>query len=255
MNERKETIMVETAPELPPTSYSRVHAEIYDAIHTSRGRDWAYEADEIARTVRTITPDADSLLDVACGTGAHMERLSQHFSEVEGLEISPGMRRLAQERIPGMRVHSGDMRSFDLGRRYSAVICMCYSLGYMASLHELESAAVSIGRHLVPGGVAILEPWWFPERFLDGYVTGATVEETGRVISRTSHSVRDGEHSRMTVRYTVADGAGISEFTEYEVHSLFPRQVYADAFAKAGVHLSYREGGPNGRGLFVGTLD
>lgn len=247
--------MMGTTSELPSTAYSRVHADIYDAIHSARGRDWGAEADEIARMVRSLAPGADSLLDVACGTGAHMERLSKHFTEVEGLEISPGMRRLAHGRVPGLRVHPGDMRNFDLGRRYGAVICMCYSLGYMASVEELESAAASIGRALMPGGAAVIEPWWFPERFLDGYVTGATVEEAGRVISRVSHSVREGGRIRMTVRYTVADANGISDFTENEVYSLFPRRAYEDAFAKAGIRLSYTEGGPNGRGLFTGTRD
>lgn len=90
--------------ELPPTAYSADHAYIYDAIHAARGRDWSGEAEGLARIVRSLNPDADSLLDVACGTGRHMEQLAKHFDRVEGLEISDGMRRMA-------------------------VICMCFSLG------------------------------------------------------------------------------------------------------------------------------
>lgn len=155
------------------TAYSDEHADIYDAIHAARGRDWAGEADDIADLVRSLAPRADTLLDVACGTGAHMERLTEHFSEVEGLEISPGMRQLAAGRVPRLRVHEGDMRDFDLGRRYDAVICMCFSLGYMASMGELRAAAASMVRALAPGGAVIAEPWWFPERFIDGFVTGS----------------------------------------------------------------------------------
>lgn len=237
------------------TSYSEDHAEIYDAIHSARGRDWAGEADEIAGIVRSLAPEADSLLDVACGTGAHMAHLSTHFSEVEGVEISSGMRRLARERVPDLTVHEGDMRGFDLGRGYDAVICMCFSLGYMASTEELQAAAGSMVGALNPGGAVVLEPWWFPERFIDGFVAGAVAEGEGRVISRLSHSERlDAERICMTVRYTVAESSGIREFTEHEYFSLFSRADYESAFAEAGLELRYTEGGPNGRGLFTGAL-
>ncbi|MGW7022505.1 class I SAM-dependent DNA methyltransferase [Streptomyces decoyicus] len=232
--------------------YSQEHADIYDAIHASRGRDWASEADGMAALVKEGLPSADSLLDVACGTGEHLRYFARHFTSVAGLELSEGMREIAAAKLPGIPIHRGDMRNFDLGRTFDAVTCMCFSLGYMHSVGDLHDAIASLARHTVAGGVIVAEPWWFPESFLDGFVSGAVTHEEDRVISRVSHSVRDGRASRMTVRYTVADPVGIREFTETEVHSLFTQDEYVTAFASAEVEARYIADGPNGRGLFVG---
>ncbi|WP_371578378.1 class I SAM-dependent methyltransferase [Streptomyces sp. NBC_01314] len=234
-------------------AYSTEHAEIYDRIHASRGRDWAAEADTLADLALRLRPGSLSLLDIACGTGEHLRRFAERFTTVAGVELSRGMCEIARRKQPGVPVHHGDMRAFDLGRRFDVVTCMCFSLAYMASTDELNQAVANMARHLDPGGVAIAEPWWFPERFLDGFVSGAVAQDERGVISRVSHSVRDGRRSRMTVRYTVAEVAGIKDFTETEVHSLFTRDEYETAFLLAGLKAEFREGGPNGRGLFVAT--
>jgi SAM-dependent methyltransferase len=238
----------------PVTAYSDEHADVYDLIHTARSRDWAAEAEAIAALVADRHPDAASLLDVACGTGKHLESFGSRFRHVEGVELSDGMLRIARNRLSDVTVHHGDMRTFDLGRTYSAVTCLCFSVAYMATADELNRALRRMARHLEPGGVLVLEPWWFPEKFLEGFVAGAVAEEEGRVVSRLSHSVREGDRTRMTVRYTVADSArGISEFTSYEMLSLFAAAEYEAAFRGAGLTVEYLEGGPNGRGLFVGV--
>ncbi|WP_306318238.1 MULTISPECIES: trans-aconitate 2-methyltransferase [unclassified Streptomyces] len=244
--------MATAPPKDAGTAYSAEHAAIYDLIHAARGRNWAAEADDLAALVRERNPGARSLLDVACGTGAHLAALAPHFEETAGLELSSAMREIARRSAPDTVIHPGDMRDFDLGRTYDAVLCMCFSLGYMTSQAELDAAAGALVRHLAPGGVVVAEPWWFPEKFLDGFVSAALAEEPGRAVSRLSHSVRDGGLSRMTVRYTVADGDGIHEFTEYETYSLFPHDAYTTAFRRAGAAVEFLEGGPNGRGLFVG---
>lgn len=242
-----------SADETAGTAYSARHAEIYDHIHAARGRDWDAEADAVARLVFERRPGARSVLDVACGTGAHLRRLREHFPVAEGLELSDTMRKIASARLPGSTVHRGDMRDFDLGTGYDAVLCMCFSLGYMASTEELTAAARSLARNLVPGGVVVAEPWWFPEQFLDGFVTGSVAESEDLVVSRVSRSVRDGRRSLMTVHYTVADRTGLRSFTEQETYSLFTHEEYTAAFAAAGLDTTYLPGPPNGRGLHVGV--
>lgn len=138
-------------------------AEVYEIIYRSRGKDWAAEATGVAREIRSRKPDAASLLDVACGTGAHLKTFGEVFQHTEGLEIAEPMRDLAARRLPEVKVHAGDMRAFDLGRTFDTVVCLFCAIGYLSEVEDMRSAVAAMARHLVPGGVLVIEPWWFPE--------------------------------------------------------------------------------------------
>ncbi|WP_329015411.1 class I SAM-dependent DNA methyltransferase [Streptomyces sp. NBC_00690] len=236
--------------------YGAEASEIYELLHQGRGKDYQSEAQEIARQVRARMPGAVSLLDVACGTGAHLEHFRPVFDRVEGLELSAPMAESARRRLPGVTVHTGDMRDFSLDASFSAITCMFGSIGYLADPGELESALRRFARHLRPGGVVAIDPWWFPETFLDGHVATGTTTEDGRTLARVSHSVRVGDASRIEVHYLVADAAsGVRHFSETHLISLFSRRQYEAAFTAAGLSVEYLDGLHNGRGLFVGVLE
>lgn len=80
---------------------------------------------------------------------------------------------------------------------------------------ELDRTVSRFAAHLNPGGVIVIEPWWFSETFIDGYVTGDVVHDGDRVIGRVSHSTREAGASRMRARFLVADPEkGIRHLTE-----------------------------------------
>ncbi|MFI6517031.1 class I SAM-dependent methyltransferase [Spirillospora sp. NPDC050679] len=235
--------------------YGAEVAEIFELVNRERGRDYRAEAAEVARQVRAELPRAASLLDVACGAGSHLRFLAESFDRVEGLEISEPMLERARALLPGVPLHQGDMRDFDLGRRFDAVVSMTGSVGYMSDPGELEGLLRRFARHLAPGGVAVVDPWWFRERFLDGHVSADVVEAGGRTIARVSHSALEGAASRVEVRYVVADpGSGVRSFAESHLISLFTRRQYETAFDRAGFRTRYVEGVQSGRGLFVGVV-
>ena len=104
-------------------------------------------------------PQARSLLDVACGTGKHLEHLGDEF-DCEGLDLNPEFVKLAQQRT-GVRVHSASMDAFDIEERFDAVVCLFSSIGYTS---DLPGAIGSMARHLNPDGVLIIEPWLRPDQ-------------------------------------------------------------------------------------------
>ncbi|GAA2719549.1 MULTISPECIES: class I SAM-dependent methyltransferase [Streptomyces] len=232
--------------------YSSDLAEVYEMVYRSRGKDWAAEAEQIAALARRLAPAADSLLDVACGTGAHLGPFARIFSTAEGLEIAAPMRELAARRWPELTVHEGDMRKFDLGRRYDVVTCMFCAIGYLGSVPDMRSAVAAMARHLNPSGVLVVEPWWFPEQFTEGHVAGDLAREGDRTVARISHSTLQGRATRMEVQFLVGEPGGIRRFTEIDVLTLFTREEYEQAFTDAGCSVEYRPGPPTGRGLFVG---
>ncbi|WP_017595628.1 class I SAM-dependent DNA methyltransferase [Nocardiopsis potens] len=232
--------------------YGAEFTEISDLVYRGRGKDYRAEAEYIGGLVRGRMPGAASLLDVGCGTGAHLEAFEESFGDVAGLDASKDM--IEAARAKGLRaaLHQGDMCDFDLGRSFDAVTCLFGSIGHPESFDRLADALRCFARHLAPGGVAAVDPWWFPETFLDGYVSADVVTEGERTVARVSHSVRDGGGSRMEVHYTVADrGSGVRHFSETYTARLFTRAQYEAAFAGAGLDAEYIEGVQQGRGLFL----
>ncbi|MGH3804903.1 MAG: class I SAM-dependent methyltransferase, partial [Pseudonocardiaceae bacterium] len=145
-------------------------AEVYEIFYRSRGKDWAAEAKDITRLIRDRRPGASTLLDVACGTGAHLATFRTQFAHTEGLEVAESMRALAHERLAGLTVHPGNMRDFALDRTFDAVVCLFCAIGYLDTVAQMRAAVRSMAAHLLPGGVLVIEPWWFPENHIEGYV-------------------------------------------------------------------------------------
>ncbi|MFJ2173620.1 class I SAM-dependent methyltransferase [Streptomyces sp. NPDC087851] len=230
-------------------------APLYEAIYLGRGKDYATEAATVVGLVKERNPGASDLLDVGCGPGTHLHHFARAFDRVEGADLAEPMIRHARQRLPEVPFHRADMRDFDLGRRFDAVTCLFSAVGNIRGVDELRATLRCLRRHLRPGGVLVVEPWWFPDTFVDGHVGGDVVEFEGTRLSRVSYTVGEGDISRMTVHYVVArTGEGIWHFTDEHAMALFPRETYLTAFQEAGLDAELLDLGNGGPGAFVGTL-
>jgi SAM-dependent methyltransferase len=229
-------------------------AALYDAIYRGIGKDYAAESAEIVELIRARRPDASTLLDVACGTGGHLEHLRMVFT-VEGLEASPHMAAIARAKLgTAVAVHEDDMRRFDLGRRFDAVTCLFSSIGYLRTPDELTQALTTMARHLVPGGVLVVDPWFFPDAWRDGHVTALAAADEGVAIARVSTSHRLGRISLLDYHYTVATSEGVDRFTERHELALFTQADYEAALREADlVDVAFDPIPVQGRGRFVAT--
>ncbi len=226
-------------------------ARIYDAIYASI-RDYPKEAAELDRLIQERRPGARTLLDVACGTGAHLEHLPGY--ELEGLDLDPEMLAVARERLPAVTFHQGDMADFDLGKRFDAVVCMFSSIGYVKTEERLRTAAAAFGRHLEPGGVLVVEPWLAPDVWQNRHIGSVFVEEPELRIARMNVAERERDVSIVEFQYLVGTPDGIERFSERHELGLFTVEQYLDAFRLAGLEVEHDSEGPMGRGLYVGTL-
>lgn len=232
--------------------YGPDSAAIYDAQHELRGKDYRGEAHVVLDLIRARRPEAASLLDVACGTGGHLRHFAESL-ECEGVELSMPMLERARTALPSLRLHEGDMRTLDLGRRFDAITCLFASIGYVETAEQVTQTLRCFADHLEPGGVVVVEPWWTSDRFLDGYVSGDVVRQGDRLLSRLTHTVREGTHSVMRVQYGIADSdTGLQQFGEEHRALLLDREQYEAAFLEAGLEVEYVPDVACGRGLFVG---
>ena len=203
-----------------PEPVYELSADVYDLMHRARGKDYAAEAGQVSQRVLARKADAKSLLDVACGTGGHLVHFRDEFS-VSGLELDPSMLDVARRRLPGVELHAGDMRTFDLARRYDAVICLFSAIGYMLGREDLDLAMATMTRHLAPGGVFVVEPWFHPDHWFEGHLIADAANDLDIAVARVSRSTREGNISRFEFHYAVARPESIDTFIEPQVMGLW----------------------------------
>ena len=227
-------------------------AAFYDAIYSFK--HYRREAEILHGIASTTVPGARTLLDVACGTGLHLEHLRDNY-EVSGLDLDPEMVELARTRNPGIEVHLADMVDFDLGRRFDLVTCLFSAIGYARTRDRLRQSVRAMARHLAPSGGLIIEPWITPESFVDGFADSMVVEYDGGKIVRGSFSRLEGDVSVLELHYLVRpDGGDVTHFTERHALGLFSHSDYVAAIEEAGLeHVLFDPDGLMGRGLHVAT--
>jgi len=227
-------------------------AAYYDAIYQAVGKDYAAEVARLRELIDAYKrAPGNSLLDVACGTGAHLTYL-QHAYTVEGLDADPAILQVAKQKFPDVPFHVGDMVDFDLGRTFDIVTCLFSSIGYVKTLPRLQQAIGNFCRHIAPGGLVIVEPWFAPGVLQAGHVHAAFVDQPELKIARMNVTEIEGNRSILNFHYLIATKDGIHHTTERHALGLFTHAEYLAAFQRHGLTVIYDEQGLTGRGLYIG---
>ena len=225
-------------------------ARYYDKIYSFK--DYEAETKRLLRIIREhLQPEGSRLLDVACGTGLHLEFLKAHF-QVEGLDLSQGMLDVARRRLSDVPLHRADMTDFDLGREFDVVTCLFSSIGYVKTLDGLHRAVGSMAHHLAPGGLLIIEPWFVPEDWHPNTVHALFIDEPELKIARVNTSMVEGWVSIFDLHYLIGTPAGTEHILEHHEMGLFTMDDMQSALADFGLEASYDEEGLTGRGLYIG---
>jgi ubiquinone/menaquinone biosynthesis C-methylase UbiE len=226
-------------------------AQWYDKIYLSM-KDYRAEADKLTAIIRAYQRSpGNRLLDVACGTGLHLSSLQQHF-QVEGLDLDEGLLAIARQRLPNVPLHHADMTDFNLGCTFDVVTCLFSAIGYVKTLDKLSRAVQCMGRHLAPGGVVLIEPWFTPETWYPGTVSARFIDEPNLKIARINTSCVEGRLSSMDMHYLIGTPEGTEHYVERHELGLFTTEEMIGVFTACGLEATYDQEGLSGRGLFIG---
>lgn len=220
---------------MPEGQYEK-SARIYDLLYVGAGiKDYHAEAAELRRIIEESSPGAKTLLDVACGTGAHLAELKQWY-EVEGVDLSPAMLAVAGERLPGVPLHKVDMRTLDLGRSFDAVICLFSSIAYTTDPGEMRSTVARLAAHVAPGGVLILDGWVRPDEWRGSFRPQPDIaQDDETLVVRLAFTRREGNITNLDMHHLVQTAEGIDYFVENHRLALTATEDYASAVDSAGL--------------------
>ena len=227
-------------------------AQYYDDIYSSVDKSYVAEANKVHGFIQKHKRTAgNTLLEIACGTGVHAGLLRKHY-KVEGLDLDKNMLMVAKKKYPKIHFHQGNMINFNLGRQFDTITCLFSSIGYVQTNSNLRKAIKNMSRHILPGGVLIVEPWFTPEQWHPGRIYALQVEKPNTKIIRMSHSGQKGTVSILEFQYLIGTPKGIEHQTEIHTLGLFTHEEYMDAFQSIGLKVIYNKKGLTGRGLYIG---
>ena len=127
--------------------------ELYDLLFDSLDFDIPY-------WVETAKAAGGPVLELACGTGRILLPARKAGVDIDGLDSSPAMigRLKAKAGAAGLaiRAETGDMRDFEMGRRYSRIFCGFNGFAHCETTGDQLACLRSSLRHLEPGGALVI---------------------------------------------------------------------------------------------------
>ena len=127
-------------------------AKFYDQIMGDRSAI----IERVRGYVRRYLPDAGSLLELGCGTGAVLAGLADGL-RITGIDLSPQMLATATVSLPGARLEQADITEFSLGTTFDVVICVFDTVNHLPSFGAWLAMFDHVDAHLAAGGLFIFD--------------------------------------------------------------------------------------------------
>ena len=138
------------------SEYDELASSIYDAYFSGISGDVDFYLNEAKNS-------GGGILELGCGTGRISIPIAEAGVRVDGLDPSPAMLKQADAKLQIansevtnlLRLQWGDMRSFEMNRRYKLVIIPYRSFMHLKTLEDQVMTLTTIFDHLKPGGSLI----------------------------------------------------------------------------------------------------
>jgi SAM-dependent methyltransferase len=195
----------------PPGVMTR--AALYAAVHERRRED-------LAVYLALAAAAAGPVLELGAGSGRLLAPLLARGVDARGLEcdaeaIDAGRRRLRALGVSDAheRLLAGDMRAFDLQRRFAAIFVAANTLSLLLEEADVEATFAAVERHLAPGGAFVFDvsrvegyAWFRPPYRFRGEPEGVWV--AGLAATCVESGVYEPETRRCNVTraFTTSDG-------------------------------------------------
>ena len=191
-------------------SVFRHYARYYDLLYGDK--DYAGEAEYVHGLIQRHVPGARSILDLGCGTGAHAALLAESGYEVHGVDRSADMLQRAEARrgeLPSaaaarLSFRQVDVRTFQAGRTYEAVVSLFHVMSYQTTNEDLTAAFATAAGHLKPNGIFLFDCWYGPAVLADQPVVRVKhMQDETISVTRIAEPLLYPDENRVDVRYHV----------------------------------------------------
>lgn len=201
-------------------------ADLYDLVHLG---PWKGELEFYLRQVERVARAEPQVLELACGAGRLAVPLSQRGLKMTGLDLSGEMLERAKSKAEqvGAAVEwlQGDMRSFELGRRFDLIFIPINSVCHLLSRDDFERCLACVKAHLAPAGCFVIDVFVPDLKILSRpadrwYEVGEYPDSAGRIVRLSEQNRYDAATQINSVIWRFESESGRVD------HSLLMRQYF-----------------------------
>jgi ubiquinone/menaquinone biosynthesis C-methylase UbiE len=225
----------------------------YDVLYA--WKDYRAEAAKVSRLIAEHSKSGGrELLEVACGTGKHAQYLKRDFS-VLATDASTGMLEVARKNVKGVAFRQADMLTLKLGREFDAITCLFSSIAYVKTRANLGKALRNFARHLKPGGVVLIEPWFNRSTYMPHTPHVTTSTDGDLTVARVSVARVRRKVSIVDLSLIIAEkGKAVRLAVDRHELAMFDSPPFLEAMRAAGFRARFRKDGlMKNRGLYIGV--
>lgn len=190
-------------------NFSAHYVAVYDLLYGNK--NYSDESEFVLGKLKGACRDSvTSLLDIGSGTGKHAHQFAGHGIEVTGIDLSREMVALACDRSSNLSTTSsvrfvpGDVRHFDLYKRFDAAAALFHVFSYLTEPNDLEISLRNIRKHLRVGGAFLFDYWFADAIRRDGVSRREReVENEYWHVSRLTEPVWEPENDLVRVNFHV----------------------------------------------------
>ena len=96
------------------------------------------------------------ILDLCCGTGRHLQKLSDLGYSLDGVDINPEAVAAARDKLINGRIYLDDVQYFCPNKKYDLIYCMESSIGYLPDFKTIDIFSIISKELLSDQGVFVL---------------------------------------------------------------------------------------------------
>jgi SAM-dependent methyltransferase len=218
-------------------AYDTLIARTYDAVYAAL-RD---PSGDVGFYRSLAVASGGAVLELGCGTGRTLLPIAAAGVPCVGLDASAAMLAVLREKARDVAVVQGDMRSFDLGRRFALVTIPFRAFSHCLTVEDQLACLAAVRRHLAPGAALAIDVF---DPMLEVLALGTVPERLGAEFAYAGHTMRrwettvfDRSHQTLAVTFRFEGGppevtgtttVTLRWFYRYELEHLLGRAGFTE---------------------------
>lgn len=240
---------------MPKNPIFKKLSQYYDLIYSFK--NYKNESKKIKTLIKKYKKtDGNDMLEVACGTGNHLQYLKDSFS-ILATDANKDMLFIARKNVTDVAFKQVNMINLKIDKTFDVIICLFSSIGYVKSYKNLTETIKNFAKHLKKGGVVIIEPWLTQSSYIAGLPTMTTYDGENIKIARLCVCKKRGILSVMDMHYLIAEkNKNMKQFVERHELAMFDVEKFLNIMKKNGLKANFLKNGlMKDRGLYIGVKE